>query len=208
MEYVQFEERIPKIHMPYKDEFLGANGRSPDLIIWHSGLWDEMAFHNHANSLRKSKELISKTRHISWDEATFFAARLKKFIGLLQTTFGKDVPMMYMSLTTGKAINNGDLLVMDLDRITRSIIKGFGIELFDWSRIINGHSHLYKDDVHPKRGPLTWLWGNMMLSYLFRASGGSELQGKVQQYPPAGGLVAGTDGAWEECHQFNMNAFL
>ena len=94
MELVSFESRWEAYHKQTLPQLNGLSSRSPDLIIFYSGLWDERAFRELARS-NKNEHLASPTRHITWEESRFFASRLKKFIKFIRGKFGDDVPLMY-----------------------------------------------------------------------------------------------------------------
>ena len=203
---VDFETRFEVQHKPTFPRLIGQSGRSPDLILFETGLWDERAFRELAKSHKAADELpdtglASPRRHITWQESRFFSSRMKKFIPFMRNVFGKDVPMMYQSLTTHNISDSVDLVVFDLDRVSRFLTKKFDLEIFEWSRIIRGHTSFYKDRTHPGKNPVSWLWANMVFNYLFRSLGGLEVDGRIERLPSK--EFKGY-GGWEECHSWNL----
>jgi hypothetical protein len=97
MKYVQFEERWDKIwESSLKTDVRGANGKSPDLVLWQNGLWDQRliweagGFHDGNDK----KSLGSRERQLVWEEVRFILARLKKLLNKVQQEFGLEVPMV------------------------------------------------------------------------------------------------------------------
>ncbi|KAK9477546.1 hypothetical protein V1514DRAFT_112434 [Lipomyces japonicus] len=240
---VAFEDRFEKLFKPVWDKVIGMNGQTPDLIIFQSGLWDERAFRESSRNFKYpedeklSKEQLEKKmserrksglgkegRQLAWDELVFFKSRMAKFMRYLREKFGAQTPMLYRSLTTRRDSNVADLATINMDRISRLIAQREGVEIFEWARLTSGFSDQYMDYLHVGRGPLSATWGNMMLYYLFRASGGINFNGTIERYPDFSGnyLVEGkgainvpvfnvkenpdvsVNNFWAECHAYNV----
>lgn len=133
-------------------------------------------------------------RHVLWDELLWYSARLKKLLRLVQNKFGKDVPMMLRTTTLDRDSMSKDNMPYDLDRVNRAISEKMGIEPFEWARMIAGNPSLYRDTLHPGKGPASWLWGTMLLEYLARAVGAGTAGGAREERAPY------YDG-WDVCHK-------
>ncbi|KAK7203028.1 hypothetical protein BZA70DRAFT_89840 [Myxozyma melibiosi] len=199
-----FEDRFKSIYEPVRAEVIGMNGKTPDLILFQSGLWDERAFREstrnmpHPGDENLSPEQLAEAqkqraetglgragRQLSWDELMFFKARMNKFMDYIRDYFGGDpnLPMMYRGLTTRRQSTNSDLATINMDRLSRALAARKGIEIFEWARLTLAFSNEYSDYLHIGKGPLNILWANMMFYYLFRASGGAEFNGTFFSMP-------------------------
>ncbi|KAK9313837.1 hypothetical protein V1524DRAFT_471577 [Lipomyces starkeyi] len=212
IKHVAFEDRFENLFKPVWNEAIGMNGHTPDLILFESGLWDERAFResyrnrkqpdedNQDDETRKKQEAQRKEtglgregRQLAWEELEFFKARMNKFLMYLREKFGENTPMMYRSLTTRRDSTNADLPTINMDRVSRALMARHGLEIFEWARLARGFSTQYHDYLHVGHGPLSVTWANMMLYYLFRATGGVDYDGKFLRFPdPVGKYV--TDG--------------
>ncbi|KAK9465486.1 hypothetical protein V1512DRAFT_266021 [Lipomyces arxii] len=205
MEYVPFEERYDKIFKDKLGETIGLNGKSPDLIIFQSGLWDQVTFNKKYASEPEGKYAINNKKNImmerqsTWAELRFYGSRLQAFISHLRNLFGENAHIIHRALTPHKTFNDRDIMVLELDRVARSISFFEGVEVMDWAKLTAGFSSEWKDDVHVNKGALSWLYQNIMLSYLFRAAGGVEYQGEIIRDPIVNASDVPED-AWGECH--------
>lgn len=191
---VPFENRWDNVWNYTFNEIVSINGKGPDLVIWQSTVWDRKNWLGVAKEhYGEDHHMAQFTRQLVWDEIRFYAARVKTLIQMLQERLGKDVPMMLRTMTLDQKSMHKDIQPYDMDRINRVVGEKYGIEPFEWGRIIAGQSDLYRDSLHPGKGSSSWLWGTMVLEYLARAVG------------------AGTDGGareeraryfsgWNECH--------
>ncbi|KAK9474558.1 uncharacterized protein V1510DRAFT_401222 [Dipodascopsis tothii] len=232
MDTVAFEERWPKFFEPFRDRVAGLDGRNPDLILFQSGLWDERMFRESAISkldLPRAEAVETalgrEGRPLTWDETTFFKARMAKFIDLIRDNFPA-VPVMYRSLTTRREAGKADLPTIGMDRVSRHLAAQNGIKVFEWASLVRGHSTEYLDYLHMGRGSSSYLWGQMVLHYLFSAAGGVQVEGQVVRWPepePRQYVVEGQgalnvpsldeirahtaaavpDGAWQGCRAKN-----
>ncbi|KAK9326062.1 hypothetical protein V1517DRAFT_312583 [Lipomyces orientalis] len=242
IKYVAFEERFEKLFQPVWHEVIGLNGKSPDLILFQSGSWDERVFREAgrfedgdlelpADQKKKKYDQLSKVglgrggRQLVWSELVFFKSRMEKFITFVRDRFGAETPLMYRSLTTRKESASMDLAGINMDRITRALATKHDIEIFEWARIAAAFSPAYMDYLHIGQGPLSYTWSNMLLYYLFRATGGVEYNGTVERFPDSvkqyvfdGEAVNGAptiqvkknpdtsvDKFWAECHKYNVH---
>ncbi|KAK9383290.1 uncharacterized protein V2V93DRAFT_364750 [Kockiozyma suomiensis] len=205
---VAFEDRFKEIYAPVNDKIIGMNGKSPDLILLQSGLWDERAIREsyrnkvypgdekltekeleEVKAKRRNDELALEGRQLAWEELMFFQSRMQTFVNYVRDHFGSDpnLPMMYRGLTTRQNSNKADLVTLDMDRISRALATRNGIEIFEWASMTRGFSEQYTDYLHIGSGPLNALWSNMILYYLFRAAGGSEYNGTFLTMPDSVG---------------------
>ncbi|KAF4981036.1 hypothetical protein FZEAL_3088 [Fusarium zealandicum] len=190
MEYVAWEERWDKHWRPHEEPIQGPNGR-PDLILWQNGLWDQRAFAEGGKANHGPKHVMAKMeRQIQWQEVRFVAGRIKKIAQRLNDEFGAGAPIMFRSLTTHRTGGMKNTILLDLDRLGRAVAEEAGHEIFEWARIITLFSHLFQDEIHPAKGPASWLWGNMVLEYLAR-SAGAQVGGESR--------APYFDG-WDACH--------
>ncbi|KAF4468217.1 hypothetical protein FALBO_4893 [Fusarium albosuccineum] len=190
MEYVSWEERWDQHWRPHQEPIQGPNGR-PDLILWQNGLWDQRAFWEGGRGIHGPQDLMAKQdRQIQWEEVRFAAARIKMIAQRLNDEFGADAPIMFRALTTHRDGGMKNTVLFDLDRLGRAVAEQAGHEVFEWARIFTLFGKLYQDDIHPAKGPASWLWGNMVLEYLAR-SAGSQVGGESR--------APYFDG-WDACH--------
>ncbi|KAK9364369.1 hypothetical protein V1509DRAFT_636619 [Lipomyces kononenkoae] len=244
VKYVAFEERFENLFKPVWNGSIGMNGQSPDLVLFQSGLWDERVFRVAAKVLEDGDDddkLPEKQRkwkyqrlgrilgeregrQLFWEELVFFKSRMEKFIKFIRDIFGADVPLMYRSLTMRQESRSADLAGLDMDRVTRALATKHGVEIFEWSRLGAAFSGQYMDNIHVGHGPLSYTWSNMLLYYLFRATGGVEYNGALAQFPDSvkqyvidGQAVKGAPlihvsrnpdtslKFWAQCHDYNIH---
>ncbi|KFH46314.1 hypothetical protein ACRE_029440 [Hapsidospora chrysogenum ATCC 11550] len=190
MKEISFEERFTNLWEPTLDTKVRGPTGQPDLLMWQSGLWDQRALWECAEArLPEDHPLGERERQLAWEEVRFVAARIRKFVGFLDDTFGPGVPTMFRAITMHNESDARDANLYELDRLSRAIGERAGHEMFEWARIITAFSMLYKDQTHAAKGPASWLWANMMLEYLARGAGA----GDEDRAPYFGG--------WEACHQ-------
>jgi hypothetical protein len=95
MKYVAFEERMEKLWSPTIPNIVGTNGKRPDLILWQANLWDQRTFWEAgAAKYGKGNGLGSRERQLAWEEIRFVMARMKKFVSLIDETFGTGIPIV------------------------------------------------------------------------------------------------------------------
>ncbi|KAK9371102.1 hypothetical protein V1509DRAFT_615791 [Lipomyces kononenkoae] len=242
IKHVAFEDRFEHLFKPVWKEVIGMNGITPDLILFESGLWDERAFResyvhqqlpdNLDEETRKKLQVERKQtglgrsgRQLAWEEIDFFKARMTKFIMYLRDKFGDKTPMMYRSLSTRRDSGKADLPTINMDRVSRALMNHHGVEIFEWARLATGFSEEYFDYLHIGHGALSVTWANMMLYYLFRASGGIDYDGKFLRFPDSVAQYVNdrenvrsapiidvpvhpdttVDRFWHECHKYNIH---
>ncbi|KAK9460491.1 uncharacterized protein V1516DRAFT_676840 [Lipomyces oligophaga] len=200
MEYVPFEVRYEKLFEPTLANVTGLNGHGPDLILYQSLLWDAMAF---AHARNASFGSPNPYRLPTWRELEYYRDRQRKFISFFRNLFGADTPMMYRTETPKKKESHENLFLHGLDRMSRFIANNEGIEVFEASHIMLGFPQYFRDNQHIVRSPLSYIYGDMVLYYLFRAAGGAEFRGEVVVWPSQRtGLTQSQK--WAECHESNM----
>lgn len=195
---VPFEERYEEVFKQTLPDIIGMNGVSPDLVLYQSGFWDQVTFAKYFGS-KGENELKSPNRQLTWRELRFYMSRMRQFITHIRSVFGDDVPLMYRTQSLHKTVDQRDLMVQELDRAARFTASEMSIEIFEWGKLVTGFSSRYVDEIHIQRGPLSWLWANMLLSYLFRASGGVDIRGTIEKWPSESS--SSRIDAWGECHQ-------
>ncbi|KAK9479541.1 hypothetical protein V1514DRAFT_341832 [Lipomyces japonicus] len=205
MDKVAFEERYETIFKPTLSKVEGATGK-PDVILFQSGLWDQVSFLKMADAeLASNKKLQAElktiNRQMTWSEIRLYSSRWKQFIHHIRGIFGDDVHLVYRSLTPHKESDDRDLMIYDMDRIGRYFSNKMGIEVFEWARLVTGFSSMWRDQVHISQGPLSWLYQNMLLSLVFRAAGGVEVQGNITRWPSEFQQRHHGIDPWFECHQ-------
>lgn len=98
MRLVAFEERMEEFWRPtLQPHVRGLDGRSPDLVLWQNGLWDQrmMWEANEADKRTRGEDLNNtRERQMMWEEVRFVMGRLTKLIKMVKEEFGEDVPMV------------------------------------------------------------------------------------------------------------------
>ncbi|KAK7203429.1 hypothetical protein BZA70DRAFT_291459 [Myxozyma melibiosi] len=203
--HVPFEERVEKLFLANQTEDLGTavagmNGRAPDLIIYQSLLWDWMAF-NQGDQDEPARDLF-------WSELDFYRSRLSMFVDYFRNLFGADVPMMYRAVIPTHEMVDSSVILRQLDTMARHVADEKGVEVFEWGHTMDGYLDEYRDKLHVRHGPHSYLYANMLLYYLFRAVGGKETRGQIIEWPANDTEKAAErwnlGKAWEECHPYNM----
>lgn len=189
---VPFEQRWEDLWIKTLDTVNKTDHR-PDLIIWQSALWDNKNFKLFAVENYGINSTMAKwTRRSVWDEIQFYTARAQKLMRFIREIYG-DVPMMLRTVTLNRSRMSKDVQSYVLDGINRAVAEKFDVEVFEWAKIIAGHGNLYQDELHPGKGPSSWLWANMLLEYLARAVGAGTKGGAPKKRAPF------FDG-WDRCH--------
>ncbi|KAK9322198.1 hypothetical protein V1517DRAFT_260761 [Lipomyces orientalis] len=213
--YVAIEERWQEYYLPTVKHTIGKNGLSPDLVLLQSGLWDQTMFalaHNQLLLQQGKTKKFSKTpnflRSLNWEEINFYMHRLAKIIDLIRSQFGSEVPIVFRSVTH-KANGSETMSIYDIDRAARFVCKELDVEYMEYGSLVSGHYDWYRDKVHLKDGPLSALWGNIVMWYLFRTQGGNEFKGSIQRMPPNSSLPYehNITDAWNECHDVFMHKY-
>ncbi|KAK9358119.1 hypothetical protein V1504DRAFT_397591 [Lipomyces starkeyi] len=215
---VAFEERLDEYFEPTVRQIIGKNGQSPDVVILQSGLWDQSVFALAYNQMLvdqgKAKQL-SKTmdlmRSLNWEEMNFYMHRIARIVELVRMRFGHDVPFLYRSMTH-LANGSATMSIYDMERGARFVCQQLSVEYMEFGSLISGHYDMYRDKVHLQDGPLSALWGNMVMWYLFRTQGGLEYRGDIQRMPPKSITTDSYNHsigkAWKECHDVYMQRIL
>ncbi|KAK9327509.1 hypothetical protein V1520DRAFT_348653 [Lipomyces starkeyi] len=205
MDVVAFEDRDEQIFSKFEYRSRGKSG-GPDLLLFQTGRWDVKAFSS-ADLIAEGKEPHLKgywdtVGQLKWTQLRYVNTRMQKVLGLLRDKFGPEVPLMFRSIPVGRDKKTSDLGVISLDRMFRSMSEVMDFEIFDWASIVYGYSKEYSDEMHIKQGDLSWLFGDMILHYLFRASGGLEIRGEIVRWPNLDVSPWNPAANWNECHQF------
>ncbi|KAK9379554.1 uncharacterized protein V2V93DRAFT_311105, partial [Kockiozyma suomiensis] len=204
MKYITFEDRYKHIFEPTLSDVRGLDGQAPDLVMYQSGLWDQVNFSKMRKMHDKNIDLDGAVaRAMTWPELRYYMARQRQFVAQLRQIFGEDAHLMYRSLTVHREEGTQDLMLYDMDRVSRSLAHSLGIEVFDWSRIVTGHTPVFNDRVHVKKGVMSWLYMNTLLSYAFREAGGLESHGLLIRFPKFYNRTESGD-PWLECHDYAL----
>ncbi|KAK9235561.1 hypothetical protein V1525DRAFT_409596 [Lipomyces kononenkoae] len=202
MAVVSVEERWTEYYLPTLSDTIGMNGKSPDLILFHTGLWDHTYFIKGPEARGQN---ATWSRSLNWRELRFYMQRLRMVITMLRTQFGDDVPIMCRSVTLKKSLFS-NVSILNLDRAARFVCNELDIEIMEFGEIITGYFEFYKDMVHIDRGPLSVLWANMIFFNLFRTQGGVEVRGELRKIPSNSTKVVNAAEGWNTCHNYFMNA--
>ncbi|KAK9378908.1 uncharacterized protein V2V93DRAFT_374489 [Kockiozyma suomiensis] len=211
MKIVAFEKRFADIFIPWSFENGILQHTSPDLVLFQSGLWDERAFaeathyYETASQSQDGKRPYWKTprKQVTYQHLHFLSVRLRKLVATVRQLFGDSIPLMYRAqIPRGQhTIRADDLGVISIDRMARVLAEQLDIEVFEWGKIVYGFDDEYMDDLHPKpANSLTWVFCDMVMSYLFRSVGGVEVEGKVVRGPTE-------SRGWNECHSTFVEAY-
>lgn len=198
--WVAFEDRWTHVWNGSLAQSVGGNGRGPDLLLWQSALWDQRNFAELAKvRYGESSEGAEMSRAMSWAELRHYGARAAAVLAFLREKFGSEMPFMLRAATIHRDTPGMDMMVYDADRLQRALAERFGMEVFEWGRIVAGHTGLYHDYHHLGKGAASWLWGTMVLEYLARVAGvGAMRRGVV------GGIVPDERAryfqGWKACH--------
>ncbi|KAK9371926.1 uncharacterized protein V1513DRAFT_453989 [Lipomyces chichibuensis] len=199
---VPLEERWTKFFLPTIDKLIGMNGISPDLVILQSGLWDQRMYAAAYMQDNKQNEL-DYSRPLNWAELRFYMQRERTLVALLREQFGNDVPIVYRISTLQKSKTRNSNL-HDINRAARFVAHETDMEIMNFGDMVHGHEHLYFDFVHIGAGPLSTVWANMLLAYLFRGQGGIEVKGRILQMPTEDKQYTVSKN-WNFCHEKFMN---
>ncbi|KAK9387293.1 hypothetical protein V1515DRAFT_601351 [Lipomyces mesembrius] len=201
MSVVTVEERWTEFFQPTFDKVIGMNGRSPDLIMLQSGLWDQQMYAL-AYMTDNGEQEPDFSRPLNWPELRLYMQRERSLITLLRQQFGNDVPIVYrMSTLPRNKTWHGNLL--DINRAARFVAHETDMEIMDFGNMVHGHEHLYFDGAHLGRGALS-IWANMWLWYMFRGQGGIEVKGRIVQMPTED-KPYNLSQNWNFCHEKFMN---
>ncbi|KAG8978390.1 hypothetical protein FRC05_010635 [Tulasnella sp. 425] len=159
-----FEGRIQKFMLPMmKEENLG----NPDLIIETSLFWDDSFFQKRA----RHYNITHQDSPFTYTELVWHRSRVHALIHYTRQLYGTKIPIMFRTRHFRHDNSwNHIWRVFQLDQSIRAIGEELGIKLFTWGGKLEGHTNeFYDGDQHFKKGPVTWLFGDMMLFYLKRA---------------------------------------
>jgi len=164
---ITFEQRIEKIMVPE----MKRRGHSgvPDLVVMSSLFWDEDLLWSHAWRLelssKKHPEYGFTYREIQWHRSRFH-----ELINLVRGMWGQDVPLMFRTRQHRLYNHDGGVLkIFQFDQSCRALAKEVGVRLFTWGGKMEGWTRYYDGDQHFPEGPSTYIFGDMMMFYLYRA---------------------------------------
>ncbi|KAK7207730.1 hypothetical protein BZA70DRAFT_293054 [Myxozyma melibiosi] len=203
MKRVSFEDRIENVYSRYIKDVNGMNGKTPDLILYQSNLWDVRGYAK-SDEYKEGIETPNTylRRQTTWSELKFFMNRQVQFIEYLRKFFSPDVPMMMRSVIPHRDQGKSDISLYEIDRMARFVAYNLGNEVFEWSHTVPGFPEIYRDDMHVNVSAQSTVYSDMLLYYLFRAVGGAQVRGKVTRWPSESTLSQAE--AWEECHPYDF----
>ncbi|KAK9235094.1 hypothetical protein V1525DRAFT_410951 [Lipomyces kononenkoae] len=201
MKVVTVEERWTTFFEPTLDKVVGMNGRSPDLIMVQSGLWDQQMYGIAYMTDHGEKE-PDFSRPLNWAELRLYMQRERSLVARLRQQFGNDVPMVYRMSTLPRD-QTWHSSLHDINQAARFVARETDMEIMDFGNMLHGHDHLYFDGAHLGPGALS-IWANMWLWYLFRGQGGVEVKGKIMQMPPEDKPYYLSQN-WNFCHEIFVN---
>ncbi|KAK9447839.1 uncharacterized protein V1518DRAFT_420569 [Limtongia smithiae] len=184
-----------------------------DLVIFQSGLWDLSAFvtsrrdrlrHGLPETEQESVKLNFR-RALNYRELRFYLNRLSHILSFVQSEL-PNAPMLCRTISQ-RSLGNENTMTTQLARAQAYVCKKHNLEMMPFEETtagVFGAGKLYLDTVHYKNGPLSALYSNMILSYLFRAAGGVEVKGKIVRNPTA---LDNPKLAWDRCHQHFMQQY-
>ncbi|KAK7206558.1 hypothetical protein BZA70DRAFT_107274 [Myxozyma melibiosi] len=210
--HVPFEARFEDMYKQYLNLTIGMDGKGPDLIIYQSILWDTFNFARgpaaHAlTGLSSTNEPPDEGRLLFWSELEFYRSRQQIMINYFRSLFSNSAPFLYRSALNHRFEGPIDIPVYQLDRVARAVAHANSIEVLEWAQFARGFYEIYRDVIHVNLSAQSWLYSNMMLYYLFRATGGEEVRGRVTKWP-----LTDVDkqvrhwskgDTWEKCNQYN-----
>ncbi|KAJ8096606.1 hypothetical protein POJ06DRAFT_286825 [Lipomyces tetrasporus] len=185
MRFVTVEERWTNFFQPTFDKVIGMNGRSPDLIMLQSGLWDQQMY-AFAYMTDNGEKEPDYSRPLNWAELRFYMQRERMY---RMSTFPRE--------------KSWHSTLHDINRAARFVAHETDMEIMDFGNMVHGQEHLYFDGAHLGRGALS-IWANMWLWYLFRGQGGIEVKGRIVQMPTEDKSYNLSQN-WNFCHEKFMN---
>ncbi|KZT55628.1 hypothetical protein CALCODRAFT_498379 [Calocera cornea HHB12733] len=161
------ESRFSEVFLPR----MVADGMAdwqPDMIMANSLFWDtDHLFDQYFAEFgikRRSQE------GLSFQEVRYHQQRVVALLRLLRAQFGPLVPMMYRSRHLRSSNDRGLMLrIAQLDQGWRAVGEAMGVRVFDWGSRLEGFTDFYDGKQHFPPGPVTWLFGDMLLHYLREA---------------------------------------
>ncbi|KZO90796.1 hypothetical protein CALVIDRAFT_375087 [Calocera viscosa TUFC12733] len=107
---------------------------------------------------------------LSFQEARYHQLRSAALVRLVRAQYGNSVPMMYRSRHLRATNTRGTMLrIFQLDQGWRAVCEAMGVRVFDWGGKLEGYTDFYDGRQHYPQGPVTWLFGDMLLFYLREA---------------------------------------
>lgn len=199
--WVSWEDRFEHVWNSSFERMVGVNGKGPDLVLWQSALWDQRNFAELGKlQFGEQHHMADMGRQMVWEELRHYGARARGFLEFLRKEFGREMPLMLRAGTIHRDTPARDLMVYDADRLERALAEQFGLEIFEWGRLVAGQTGMYQDYHHLGRGPASWLWGTMLLEYLARiANVGMSRRGVKSSIVP--GERERYFQGWMACHK-------
>ncbi|KAK9466676.1 hypothetical protein V1512DRAFT_263183 [Lipomyces arxii] len=202
MAVVPFERRWKEFYQGSVRDVIGMNGKSPDLLIFQTGIWDHKMFVTGRRAKDNAVD-FNYQRSLNWREMRFYMQRVRKIIGMMRSTFGDDVPLLFR-VTTLRQGDFENVGIHNIIRAARFVSRELNIEVMEFGSLVQGYFQFYIDQLHVGKGPLSVLWSNMMFWYLFRTQGGIEVKGELMKLPEPQEQKNVVQN-WKLCHDVFMN---
>ncbi|KAK9448046.1 uncharacterized protein V1518DRAFT_375510 [Limtongia smithiae] len=212
MEIVDFEHRWEKYFLP---SLIADNGARVhiDLAVVQSGMWDHGAFvtsrlaeyaAKNGGNMNAPPGPKNFKRSLNFLELRFF---INRFRTLLQRVLDDlpDTPVACRALTE-RSLGDENTAMHQLDRAQAYACKTLDVETIPFSTNIFGifgTGNLLIDAIHYDNGPISALWSNMILYYLYRTQGGLDINGTLSLDV---GAPTGMP-AWSRCHDYFMQNY-
>ncbi|EGG04058.1 uncharacterized protein MELLADRAFT_117134 [Melampsora larici-populina 98AG31] len=176
----EFESRIRKFYLP----LLGTElTKTPDLVLFNSGLWDlvyrsEASVYNSKHNSTLSKPRIGE--RLTNQELLEHEERFMKFIRVLQSIFpNKKTKLVYRTMPyssknansnamSTKRIIQFDTFHLKLIHKLNSVSGSKQIGVLDWSSVTHELLFELKDLVHFNPGKAQWFFAELLLHQLRR----------------------------------------
>ncbi|KZO90795.1 hypothetical protein CALVIDRAFT_568766 [Calocera viscosa TUFC12733] len=158
--------RISELFLPHMAAD-GLEGFTPDLLVVNSLYWD--SDHLFDKYFQEFGIKRPKEEGLSFQEVRYHQQQSSALLRLLRALY-PGARTMYRSRHLRASNDRGLMLrVAQLDQGWRAVCEMEGVRVFDWGGRLEGYTEFYDGKQHFAPGPVTWLFGDMMLFYLREA---------------------------------------
>ncbi|CED83750.1 SGNH hydrolase-type esterase domain [Phaffia rhodozyma] len=178
-----FEQKFNNVFLPTLYEEGGLNGRVPDMIIFESLSWDLVLLARLANDAGDTRYAGRPFDDIELD---WYRGRMIEVLALLRKTFPRTKIVMQTPHIGIRQPQSAFAPIRKFQQgqMVSSIALETGYDLFDWGRIVSTLDNELTDGLHFSAGVNSWLWGEMLLYYLRRASTHPHNTPPIDFHPP------------------------
>ncbi|KAF8579009.1 hypothetical protein K439DRAFT_1638368 [Ramaria rubella] len=161
---VTFEHKVEEVMVPW---MIQQGISDPDLIIETSLYWDDAFFNQLA--VQRNSTLVNQP--LTYSELSWHRSRIRELVAYTRALYGEEIPIMFRTRHFRESNRwNRIMRIFQLDQNLRAVARELDIKLFRWGDLLEGITSFYDGDQHFKRGPVTWLFGDMTLFYLRQAT--------------------------------------